>query len=161
MNWEAIGAVAELLGAIGVIGSLIYLAKQINANSENIAQNTRALVSDRDIDSNQNVKDIAGDIYKDPDLASLLARGHQSIEQLDQVELIRYNTFLTTMFEAHQTFFIQHVKGTVSDELWEFYSGTFDSYMQVLGIKRWWLRNGSSFNPDFCAYIQEKIRDDA
>ena len=29
MNWEAIGAVAELLGAIGVIASLIYLATQI------------------------------------------------------------------------------------------------------------------------------------
>jgi hypothetical protein len=26
MNWEAIGAVAELLGALGVIISLVYLA---------------------------------------------------------------------------------------------------------------------------------------
>ena len=42
MNWEAIGAIAELIAAIGVIASLIYLAKQINANS-----NTRALLSDR------------------------------------------------------------------------------------------------------------------
>jgi hypothetical protein len=29
MNWDAIGAIAELLGAIGVIASLIYLARQI------------------------------------------------------------------------------------------------------------------------------------
>jgi hypothetical protein len=45
--WEAIGAIAELVAAFGVIGSLIYLAKQINANSDNIAQNTKALVSPR------------------------------------------------------------------------------------------------------------------
>jgi hypothetical protein len=29
MNWEAVGAIAELLGAIGVIASLVYLAIQI------------------------------------------------------------------------------------------------------------------------------------
>ena len=29
MNWDAIGAIAELLGAVGVIASLVYLATQI------------------------------------------------------------------------------------------------------------------------------------
>ena len=43
MNWEAIGAVAELAGALGVIVSLIYLAKQISMTNENVAQNTTAL----------------------------------------------------------------------------------------------------------------------
>ena len=33
MNWDAIGAVAELLGAIGVIASLIYVATQIRRNT--------------------------------------------------------------------------------------------------------------------------------
>ena len=38
MNWEAIGAVAEALGAIGVIVTLAYLATHMK-------QNTRALRS--------------------------------------------------------------------------------------------------------------------
>ena len=29
MNWDAIGAIAELLGAVGVIASLVYLALQV------------------------------------------------------------------------------------------------------------------------------------
>jgi hypothetical protein len=33
MTWDAIGALAELLGAIWVIASLIYLATQIRLNS--------------------------------------------------------------------------------------------------------------------------------
>jgi len=32
MNWEAIAAVAELLGALGVIGSLAYLATQVRSS---------------------------------------------------------------------------------------------------------------------------------
>ena len=43
MNWDAIGAIAELLGAIGVIASLIYLATQIRQSREQMSQNTRAL----------------------------------------------------------------------------------------------------------------------
>ena len=33
MNWDAIGAVAEALGAIGVISTLLYLIKQINQST--------------------------------------------------------------------------------------------------------------------------------
>ena len=33
MSWEAIGAVGELLGAAGVITSLIYLVLQVRADS--------------------------------------------------------------------------------------------------------------------------------
>ncbi len=42
MNWDAIGAIAELLGAIGVIASLIYLATQIRQRREQMRENTRA-----------------------------------------------------------------------------------------------------------------------
>ena len=38
MNWEAIGAIGEVLGALAVIGSLVYLALQIRANSRMLNQ---------------------------------------------------------------------------------------------------------------------------
>jgi len=45
MNWEAIGALAELLGATGVIVSLVYLATQIRTNNALVkAQKAQALV---------------------------------------------------------------------------------------------------------------------
>jgi len=36
MNWDAIGATAELLGAVGVIASLVYLATQIRQSRDQI-----------------------------------------------------------------------------------------------------------------------------
>lgn len=36
MNWDAVGAIAELLGAIGVILSLIYLSVQIRQNTHSV-----------------------------------------------------------------------------------------------------------------------------
>jgi hypothetical protein len=46
MNWDAIGAVAELLGALGVIASLVYLGRQINHNSEIVQASTNQAVAD-------------------------------------------------------------------------------------------------------------------
>jgi hypothetical protein len=34
MNWDALGAIAELGGAVSILGTLIYLAKQIKDNSK-------------------------------------------------------------------------------------------------------------------------------
>ena len=36
MNWEAIGAIGEILGAAGVIITLIYLSGQIRQNNRQI-----------------------------------------------------------------------------------------------------------------------------
>lgn len=36
LNWEALGSMAELLGAIGVIATLIYLSAQIRQNSNQL-----------------------------------------------------------------------------------------------------------------------------
>ncbi len=34
MNWEAIGAIGELMGATAVVVTLLYLVKQIKQNTE-------------------------------------------------------------------------------------------------------------------------------
>jgi hypothetical protein len=49
MNWEAIGAAAELLGAIGVIATLAYLAVQIRHSSDQLKKNTQSNVSTHDL----------------------------------------------------------------------------------------------------------------
>jgi len=41
MNWDAIGAIAESLGAVGVIASLVYLATKIRHSRQQMSGNTR------------------------------------------------------------------------------------------------------------------------
>ena len=40
MNWEAASAIGEIVSAIGVMASLVYLAIQIRTNSEDVHDNT-------------------------------------------------------------------------------------------------------------------------
>ena len=36
MDWDALGALGEIIGAIAVIGTLYYLSNQIKLNSEQV-----------------------------------------------------------------------------------------------------------------------------
>jgi hypothetical protein len=39
MNWDAFGAIGEIIGAIGVVITLVYLAYQISQNTHQPAAN--------------------------------------------------------------------------------------------------------------------------
>ena len=47
MNWEAIGAVGEVAGAIGVIATLLYLAAQIRQNTRAMRGATQDAIDER------------------------------------------------------------------------------------------------------------------
>jgi len=40
VNWEALGTVAEVVGAIAVVASVIFLAIQVRGNTRLLAQQT-------------------------------------------------------------------------------------------------------------------------
>ena len=43
MNWDALGAIAELVGAIAVVGTLFYLAVQVRHSKDATKANTQSL----------------------------------------------------------------------------------------------------------------------
>ena len=64
MNWEAIGAVGETVGAIAVIISLVYLALQVRSG-------TRALKTENRDSSFQSLMEFNYILVGDSDLAYL------------------------------------------------------------------------------------------
>ena len=52
MNWEAIGAIGELVGAVGVIATLAYLAVQIRQNSQAVRSSTRSDIAKTQMEIN-------------------------------------------------------------------------------------------------------------
>ena len=46
MNWEAAGAIGELLGALAVLATLVYLAVQVRQSKELLEKNERVALSE-------------------------------------------------------------------------------------------------------------------
>ena len=51
MNWEAIGAIGDAAGAIGVIVTLIYLAAQIRQSNDLLRSESRQALVANDVTS--------------------------------------------------------------------------------------------------------------
>lgn len=93
MDWEAIGAVGEVLGAAGVIVTLAYLAMQIR-------QNTRALRA-ASIDSMTNIaNDIRTHLFSDPEITTIYMKGLSDAETLTDLESERFRLMMTNALWA-------------------------------------------------------------
>jgi hypothetical protein len=93
MNWDAIGAIAELLGAMGVTASLIYLATQMR-------QNTRAMRAGA-YQEVLNQRDSAMlPLMQDGKLAHLCSRGTANLDDLSEVEKIRFEVWIFTVMSS-------------------------------------------------------------
>jgi hypothetical protein len=84
MIWDAVGAIAELLGAIGIIGSLIYVASQVRAS-------TVASKVESKLRLTQNMVDYDDLLISSPELNKIMIDGRKSIETLSKSEYLQFS----------------------------------------------------------------------
>ena len=83
MNWDAIGAVAEFVGSVVVVVTLLYLISQLR-------QNTKALRSSGYASVHLQEDSLLADMAKDPVLARLSEKASKGIENLTEAEQIQW-----------------------------------------------------------------------
>ena len=150
MNWDAIGAVAELIGAIGVIASLVYLASQIR-------QNTRAMQGTTHESFVARNSTWAVAVGSSSQLADLLARGHRDYEALPSSERLQYgHMMMTAMLGAEATFY-QFKRGILDEALWQRSLAALPVYSSFLGFRTWWGKARTSFTAEFRAIVDTEI----
>jgi hypothetical protein len=90
MNWEAIGAVGEILSALGVIITLAYLALQIRQSNKVASWQTHQ-------SSVTGFSRHASQIIVNEDVARIFREGLLHLEGLESNELIRFDYCLTDL----------------------------------------------------------------
>jgi hypothetical protein len=108
VNWDAVGAVAELIGAMGVVVSLAYLAVQVRSNTRSAQAATYQSMT-------QGVFDMNREIFANPELASFLERARTADEPFDPVEQRRWEAYCSTHFRHFDNIFHQHQLGSLRD----------------------------------------------
>ena len=100
MNWEAIGALAELAGATGVVLTLVYLSVQLRQNTRAIQGSEVAYRSNLEMATNARFFDLRRDVYADPELASIWSRGLIDPDMLAKGEWDRFFSYFTSFVFA-------------------------------------------------------------
>jgi hypothetical protein len=83
VNWEAIGAVGETVGALAVLVTLVCLTVQIR-------QNTKAVQAAAVDSANSHVSKIREVIFANADVANMYRRGNEDPASLSEDDTIRY-----------------------------------------------------------------------
>ena len=151
------GAIGEIVGAIAVVASLVYLAIQIRQNTQQIASGTEAnklAAFERNVESSIAVRDM---LIRDPALAELFLRGLAAEEPLDEVDRFRFTMLLRNVLNAYQAGYVrQLVMGTDPAAL-ESTGRQLDQILRNPGARAWLKRNETDWRPEFRRFVDERL----
>lgn len=126
MSWEAIGAIGELLGAVGVIVTLGYLAVQIRQNTLAMDENRRlALAQTYQLraDGLQSMMVQAANGPVGAILVKLTTNGYpedlRSLDELSEEERGRFRQWQIAQLTHWDNVFHQYQQGYLSSEYYE------------------------------------------
>ena len=150
MNWDAIGAIGEVVGASAVFISLLYLALQIrnSRRSDQIVAAAGAASA---------VHNWIGQIVRDETLYDLYRRGLMDYESLSRSEKGRYSLLLMQLFRNAETGWVQLQMGLVDAGYWEGVEETLRFVFGTTGGTRFLTKNSRFFRADFCAALRKLL----
>lgn len=128
MDWNAVGAVAELAGAIAVVISLVYLARQIRHNTESVRLQTFQAIIDRTAAMNSRTSDAH--------VAQVIARGRKSYLDLSEADRITFDYYMHERLLVHESAlaFGHLLKPEIRDVVHE----NLRRYFRYSGVREWW-----------------------
>jgi len=140
VNWEAIGAIGELVGALVVILTVFYLARQVRENTEQAR-----LAAIRAINASN---DSAFNPVYIPENTRIWTRCHARAPDLDDHELAVFSMLMFRLVGSYQTSTYQFVYGAFDVVLHRGLSTFVASFLATPGGAVWWAENRTDFDAD-------------
>lgn len=128
MNWEAIGAIGEIVGALAVVVTLVYMVIQIR-------QNTAAVATATYESTMTGFNDINVVVASDPELASLLDRGTQNPDELSAQEVTQFNFLLRCYANQWWKLLKLHERGSLSEDDWSVFAREAAQFLDQPGCR--------------------------
>lgn len=147
MNWEAISTIAEIVGAGGVIASLIYLAIQIRQSTK---VSRAEMTKDLYLASRTAIMDIASN--------DALAKISTDIRQFENEDLMRRNMFYQSFFRLYELQFNLKSQGLLDDDIARSYALIIQMWARTIYFADYWGRHRGEFNELFASYVDEQIQ---
>jgi hypothetical protein len=149
INWDAIGAIGDFLGSIGVLISLVYLAFQTRAG----AAETR----DASIHSVMQLAiQFRAESYTG-DLAEIRMKAALN-EPMQPLEVLKFEGYLSALFELNELVFVQYQKDKLDPEYFEAWERRTKAAVSVPRVQQFWAKTKTGYRESFVKYIDELMQ---
>lgn len=157
MTLQDWAAIAEMVSAVGVVATLVYLAVQVRHGRESLDANTRALRAQAISDVTRNVHEQMSMLQQGQDVAATLM-DFASKDSLGPREALLIDAFLTSMFVARQNEFFQWRQGLLDESVFKSLHHTIFTVLASPNGQHWWDHEGRSLlAPEFVEFVNELV----
>ena len=137
MNWDAVGAIAEALGAVGVIATLLYLASQIRQNNALLTSESRQAAM-----SNDQSLIVSSLAHSD------LFQKMSNREELSFTDQYRLSLLFIMNLRSREHEYIQYLNGTLDEQTWKTYQRAILYDFTSKHGRNWWEKVGRNLLAD-------------
>ncbi len=146
MNWDAVAAIAESLGAVGVIVTLTYLAVRIRGNTKAV----RVATYDSFV---AQFRDWNAGFRADPESTARFVQQLEDIESLDEFARRHAVHVFYDFFKLAENLHYQYRMGMIDQALWSGWANMFHQYLTAPGTTWYWEQRRTFFAPEFVEWV--------
>lgn len=151
-NLESLANLGEIVGAIAVVVSLIYLAVQVR-------QNTRA----QRLENSSRVLDrtaaMQAALSRDPAMSALFSKGVSDPSKLTPKERVQFTWAMYEFFGAFEFMFLAAKDHSIPEEIWQRWSSAAAWWLTFPGVQAWWGARPIPFADSFTSYVESLLDD--
>lgn len=148
MNWDAIGAVGEILGALAVVVTLFYLARQVRQNTiVTRAETTKDLY----LASVRSIMDLAGN--------EQLTRTWADIRQFPDLDHTRRWAVFQSFFRLYELQHNFNRQGLLDPDIADAYQRVVHMFGGSRHFPEYWAAARETFSPEFAAWVDDQLRE--
>lgn len=154
MNWDALGSVGELVGAVAVVVSVVYLAIQLKTNTKTMRAGAAWDAEKLYIDLNDNAA-------RDPQFCELVQRATAAdgdISDLDNTERVQIYLAILAAVQATQAQYFMWREGNLLEEVWSYRVKWFRDWTMLPVVRVNWeqIRSEQLVSPNFVNEIERE-----
>jgi len=150
LDWDAIGAFGEILGALAVLITLFYLGRQIKQNTQEIRSSNYHGITD-----SFNALNVV--VATDAEVARIFDAGNLSYSNLPASEQTRYAYLLHAALRVWDVLYYQSHNDTGDKTLWDAERQSLEIMLRPKGAREWWRSRPFRFSADFESYVESVV----
>jgi len=158
MSIQEWAAIAEIVSAVAVVASLIYLAVQIRQNTNGLSMSLRSTelaAFERNVEAGNRIREI---FILNSDVSELYARGLKSYADLGDSDRMRFGMVLSNVFSALQGAYVRQLAYGNDPANFAGSERTLDSLIRRRGVRDWLSRNNPDWRPQFAEMVQRRVK---
>lgn len=127
MNWEEVGTIAELLGAVAVLGTLLYLARQTRQSRESVESASAETVL-------SNISNALQNAASSSEITRILLTGMESIEELTEQDRGQFVFWFYSYFRILEQGYHHYLVENFNSAIWEGHARHAQALLNTSGL---------------------------